>query len=86
MDQFKGPYSRSPDLTPLDYFLWGYVKHVEYASFNNPVISNEDLRILIRRACQGINPASVFPATNETWIMSAEACIRENGNQFEQYL
>ena len=35
------PWSaRSPDLTPLDYFLWGSMKALVYAS---PVTSEEDL-------------------------------------------
>jgi hypothetical protein len=32
--------ARSPDLNPLDFFLWGYVKNVVY---NRPIHNEEDL-------------------------------------------
>jgi hypothetical protein len=37
--------SRSPDITPLDFFLWGYVKDKVYAS---RVTRVEDLKTRIR--------------------------------------
>jgi hypothetical protein len=30
---------RSPDLTPLDYFIWGYIKNIVYA---DPVTTKEN--------------------------------------------
>ena len=35
-----GPVPWSPDLTPLDYFLWGSMKSIVYGT---PVTSEEDL-------------------------------------------
>ena len=39
---------RSPDLTPLDFFLWGVVKEQVYQS---PIRNCEDLKTRIRNAC-----------------------------------
>ncbi|KZC04651.1 hypothetical protein WN55_00727, partial [Dufourea novaeangliae] len=44
---------RLRDLTPLDYFLWGYVKHQVYA--DNPQ-SIEALKTNIRRVVGEIEP------------------------------
>jgi hypothetical protein len=33
--------ARSPDLNPLDFFLWGYVKNLVY---HRPIHNEEDLR------------------------------------------
>ena len=85
----SGPFpwpARSPDLTPLDYFLWGYLKHTMNAGFNDPVTSPDDLRRRITNACREINPASLSLACNETWRQRAEACIRVDGGVFEQHL
>jgi hypothetical protein len=35
---------RSPDITPLDFFLWGYVKDMVYKI---PVISLDELKLRI---------------------------------------
>jgi len=39
--------ARSPDLTPMDFFLWGHIKALIYTS---PVVSEEDLIALITEA------------------------------------
>lgn len=44
---------RSPDLTPLDFFLWGYLKQQVYAT--RPVCA-QDLKDRIVRACRAISP------------------------------
>ncbi|XP_011874347.1 PREDICTED: uncharacterized protein LOC105565619, partial [Vollenhovia emeryi] len=44
---------RSPDLTPLDFFLWGHLKEQVYAT--RPV-SVQDLKNRIVRACRTISP------------------------------
>lgn len=51
-----GPISwppRSPDITPLDYFLWGYVKNKVYSS---PVKNIEELKERIETAINNISP------------------------------
>ncbi|KAJ4433430.1 hypothetical protein ANN_15689 [Periplaneta americana] len=44
-------HARSPDLTPLDFFLWGYVKSLVYET---PVETEEDLRARILAACDNV--------------------------------
>ncbi|GFU44569.1 hypothetical protein TNCV_1506781 [Trichonephila clavipes] len=47
---------RSCDLTPLDYFLWGYVKSLVYADKPQTLAHLEDN---IRRVIADIRPANV---------------------------
>jgi len=46
--------SRSPDLTFLDFFLWGYVKDIVYAE---ELTTRKDMKNRIREACKSITPA-----------------------------
>ena len=48
---------RSPDLTPLDFFLWGHVKTIVYAT--NPR-SLEDLKAKIANVISGITINQLF--------------------------
>jgi len=43
---------RSPDLTSLDFFLWGYLKNIVYQTAPTTA---EDLKDRIRRACRSIS-------------------------------
>jgi len=45
--------ARSPDLSPLDFYLWGYLKSVVYNEI--AINSIDDLRERIIRACRSIN-------------------------------
>ena len=67
---------RSPDLTPLDFFLWGYVKTQVYKT---PVNNLKTLRARIRRAVASITRIML---TN-TWRSLANRlqCLVENGGQ-----
>ena len=72
---------RSPDLTPLDFFLWG---HLKSRIFSSPPANIEELRRrivdetdvvrqdgdMIRRACQGM-------------LHRAQLCIERNGGHVE---
>jgi hypothetical protein len=51
--------SRSPDITPLDVFLWGYVKS---NVFRTPVNGLDDLKSRIRNAISAI-PADMLLIT-----------------------
>lgn len=44
---------RSPDLTPLDFFLWGFVKNIVYQT---PVPSLDELKRRIVTAIQNVTP------------------------------
>ena len=42
--------ARSPDLTPMDFWLWGYLKEKVYA--HNPKTVDQ-LQVVIRNECTG---------------------------------
>lgn len=79
-----GPWSwpaRSPDLTPLDFFLWGVLKTKVYET---PVQTIGDLRQRIVLSFQEIRPEEIRKA-----ILSVESrvlkCLEVNGGHFEQF-
>lgn len=74
---------RSPDLTPLDYFLWGYLKTVVYA---DPPISLVHLKDKINAACIQLTEGQISSATNREFLRRSEACLIHNGEQFEQFI
>ncbi|CAF3965972.1 unnamed protein product [Rotaria sordida] len=50
----RGPYdwpARSPDLSPCDFFLWGYLKDTV---FKKPLITIQELKQRIEEACEQI--------------------------------
>ncbi|XP_025200561.1 uncharacterized protein LOC112598348 [Melanaphis sacchari] len=74
---------RSPDLTPLDYFLWGYLKTVVYA---NPPTNLIDLKQKIIAACNQLTEGQISSATNKEFLQRTEACLNYNREQFEQFI
>lgn len=71
--------SRSPDLTPLDFFAWGFIKGRVYKT---KVRDLQDLKTRIRNAVTAISPAmlrNVFRATLERWGQ----CFEMNGGHVE---
>ncbi|GBL75402.1 hypothetical protein AVEN_194594-1 [Araneus ventricosus] len=72
---------RSPDLTPLDFFLWEHIKGQVHA---NPPPILQNLRRRITAACASVTPAMLYNAQRE--IQSrVQMCIVANGEHFEQY-
>ena len=71
---------RSPDLSPLDFCLWGYLKSKVYSP--RPANLNE-LQANITREVAQIDPAMVRRAMLD---MKARAvkCIAANGGHFEK--
>lgn len=45
--------ARSPDLIPLDFFLWGYIKDKVYSSVPDNL---NDLKDKISEACASVSP------------------------------
>lgn len=74
--------ARSPDLTPIDFFLWGTVKDQVFARAPTTM---EDMKERIRIAF-----ASITVQTLERVRLSfrdrINMCIRENGRQFEHFM
>jgi len=75
---------RSPDLTPLDYYLWGHMNTLVYES---KVDSRAALRHRILAATEHIrnHPDNIASAT-QCLLMRAENCIATGGGRFEQLL
>lgn len=71
--------ARSPDLTPLDFFLWGRLKDLVY--FERPT-TVEDIRVRISQACREINPAEIL-RVQQSFIRRLQSCIDAGGQQFE---
>lgn len=73
---------RSPDMTPLDFFLWGYLKDIVYATQPN---SLNDLIQRIRNACESISTDRI-DNVYESIPRRYEYCINNDGQQREHYL
>lgn len=82
-----GPHAwpaRSPDLNPLDFFVWGYLKSLVYAT---PVENLDDLRNRIIAGCNSIrNDPGVFERVRQSMTRRLNACIRAGGSHFEHLL
>jgi hypothetical protein len=75
---------RSPDLTPLDYFIWGHMKTIVY---QQKVDTKEELLIRIQNATEFIrnDPEMIRRATGNM-LRRAECCVHCEGRNFEQLL
>lgn len=76
--------ARSPDLNPLDFCLWGWMKELVYKT---PVESEEDLIARILAAALIIQETpDIFANIRESMRKRCDACVQVNGAQFEQLL
>lgn len=73
---------RSCDLTPLDFFLWGYIKSIVYRT---PPDNEQELRQRIIAACQTITP-EMIRNVQRSITRRLEQCIDVNGQNFEYLL
>lgn len=81
----RGPVhwpARSPDLTPLDFFLWGFIKNRVYQSQNNTI---EELRDNVADAFQNISPVHL-QNTLSAIEKRCQRCLEMEGQQFEHLL
>lgn len=74
---------RSPDLTPCDFFLWGFVKDKVYR--NGLPEDENDLRQQITQAFQEITP-QMLRNVRENFMKRVGRCVDENGGIFEHLL
>lgn len=70
---------RSPDLNPLDYFLWGFLNTKVYAT---PPESLDDLQQRIVIACRSIT-ADMLARTRDNMVTRLQACIVAEGGHIE---
>lgn len=82
-----GPHAwpaRSPDLNPIDYFLWGYLKSLVYKT---PVENEDDLRNRIVNGCNSIrNIPRIFERMRDSMRRRLDSCILAGGGHFQQFL
>jgi Transposase. len=75
---------RSPDLNPLDFFVWGYLKTLVYGT---PVNSLEELQLRINQKCQEIQTKEgVFERVRISLRRRCRACLEMDGGHFEHLL
>uniref|UniRef100_A0AAR2K5X1 Transposase Tc1-like domain-containing protein n=1 Tax=Pygocentrus nattereri TaxID=42514 RepID=A0AAR2K5X1_PYGNA len=81
----RGPVEwppRSPDLTPLDFYLWGHLKAIVYAVKIRDV---QHLKLWILEASASISSA-VLLSVCEEWEKRVALAIQHNGQHFEHIL
>src|ERR1700712_3666517 len=74
---------RSPDLTPLDFFLWGALKTLVYD--HKPTTTNE-LKIKIVECVRYLNTTNFVEKSVNHLRIRSTTCLNENGGHFEQLL
>ncbi|XP_003246904.1 uncharacterized protein LOC100570164 [Acyrthosiphon pisum] len=74
---------RSPDLTPLDFFLWGHLKNVVYSI---PPSNVQDLKNKIVNACAELQREQILAATQTEVMRRLQSCMENDGLNFEQFL
>lgn len=74
--------ARSPDLTPLDFFLWGHVKGEVYKEVPTTV---EDMKIRIRESFQNIS-LQTLRNVNRSFMERLEMCLQQNGGLVEHLI
>lgn len=82
----NGPHlwpPRSPDLTVLDFFIWGTVKNNVY---NTALTTLEDCMQRVRTVFQNLSPQSIRRATHDQVLLRCEKCLEVQGHQFEHLL
>ena len=74
--------ARSPDLTPLDFFLWGYLKSKVYKT---PPANIQELKCRITLECRGIT-RQTFANVREEFQNRLYYCLANNGAHFEHLI
>lgn len=80
----RGPIewpARSPDLTPCDFFLWGFLKNIVYG--RNPRTIDQ-LRAEIQNAISKVD-MQLCQKVCRSVFSRIECCIEKNGEHFENY-
>lgn len=73
---------RSPDLTPLDFFLWGHIKSLVYITEPRDIT---DLKQRIVDACASISPEIIGRAVG-SMQKRFMVCVGAEGGHFEHFI
>lgn len=74
--------ARSPDLTPMDYFLWGFIKNFV---FQRQFANIEELQQLVIEAFASITPETLRNVLLAS-VNRAYVCLENGGSLFEHLL
>lgn len=75
---------RSPDLNPIDFYIWGHMKSLVYST---PVETQEMLHQRIQDAAATIrNQPGIFERVRQSFVRRVNACIASNGSHFEHLI
>lgn len=80
-----GPISwppRSPDLTKLDFFLWGHIKNIVYQT---PPTIADDMRQRIIHAFDTVS-IEMLQDVNRSFLSRLQMCSNQNLGHFENLL
>ena len=76
--------ARSPDLTCLDFFLWGYVKSMVYET---DIDSEEDLVAhIVSTAAEVRETPGIFGRVRQSMASRCTVCLDVNGRVFQHLL
>jgi hypothetical protein len=76
--------ARSPDLNPLDFWLWGHLKTLVYSALFSDL---EVLQQRVKNACQEILvKPGIFDRVRTSVRRRAESCVEMHGNHIENLL
>ncbi|XP_039303521.1 uncharacterized protein LOC120357400 [Solenopsis invicta] len=73
---------RSPDLTPMDFFAWGYIRDQVYQTLPR---TREDLINKIQAASRKITPA-MLNNVRQSFMRRVALCLEDAGGYFEHLL
>ena len=81
----RGPVEwppRSPDLSPLDFYLWGHLKFMVYQ------VKIQDINHLKERITDAIRsiPSNVLMRVHQQWETRVNMCFENNGNHIEHII
>lgn len=82
----NGPFlwpPRSPDLSVLDFFIWGYVKDRVYA---DPVTTKDNMKDRVRDAFAALTDIQIRRATARSLLKRINKCLEQEGHVFEYLL
>lgn len=73
---------RSPDITPIDFFLWGYIKNEVYKRRYQTL---DELQESVTTIIRGIEPMTILKAARSVQ-KRLNKCVEQAGNIFEHLL
>lgn len=75
---------RSPDLNPLDFFLWGYMHTLIYEG--GEIENVEELQQRIFNAAQRIRREAPFPRIRDNYLRRMGGCLLAEGGHMEHFM